>query len=237
MAKYFDNREQREKTLPDCARHGLQWDEQTQRCERRGIVIFNEDYNSAIDYPAYGGDLIFEGEHTGLGFLPGPAIAPLVGAGPVGWIAAGVATAASLLWSIFGGGDDQATTYRAPGDAASRFVSFDDEYGQEQISYDMGSETQRITAANGNRWDDVSSYYSAFTSNSTRSGASEAARRVIEDVARQRGVSISRAADLVLQAAGAIRIVQSFLPGPGAQSGSPTGLPGYWWQPMCCYIS
>lgn len=155
--------------------------------------------------------------YSGLGFLPGPAIAASAGAGPVGWVIAGIATAASFLSKLFGGGDDQATSFRPPPNAKDYFIEFHDNLGDEYVSFDMGPETQRISAANGNRWDDMSSYYSAFISGSTRSGASSAARRVIEDVARQHGVSISRAADLVLQAAGAIRIVKSFLPGSSQQ--------------------
>ena len=34
VAKYFDKREQREKTVPDCAKHGLVWNPDSQRCER-----------------------------------------------------------------------------------------------------------------------------------------------------------------------------------------------------------
>ncbi len=34
MAVYFDKREGREKTIPDCRRFGLVWDSATQRCER-----------------------------------------------------------------------------------------------------------------------------------------------------------------------------------------------------------
>jgi len=33
VATYFDKREQREKTVPDCSKHGLVWNEKTQRCE------------------------------------------------------------------------------------------------------------------------------------------------------------------------------------------------------------
>lgn len=161
----------------------------------------------------------------GLGFLPIIAAAPAIG--PAIW--AGISAIGGAIASLFGfGGDDQATDYRAPANASEQFVTFNDQYGNERVAYDMGPETQRITAANGNRWDDVNSYYSAFISNSTRAGASSAARRVIEDVARQRGVSISRAADLVLQAAGAVRLVQQFLPsGQSSQSGQTPTLPGY----------
>jgi len=33
---YFDRREGRVKPVPDCSKHGLVWDEETQRCERAG---------------------------------------------------------------------------------------------------------------------------------------------------------------------------------------------------------
>ena len=33
MATYFDRREGKEKTVPDCGRFGLVWDPQAQRCE------------------------------------------------------------------------------------------------------------------------------------------------------------------------------------------------------------
>lgn len=33
METYFDNREQREKTVPDCSKVGLTWNPETQRCE------------------------------------------------------------------------------------------------------------------------------------------------------------------------------------------------------------
>lgn len=46
MAKtYFDRREGREKSLPDCWRHGLAWDEQTQRCEYHGQGLLGQLYN------------------------------------------------------------------------------------------------------------------------------------------------------------------------------------------------
>lgn len=34
MATYYDNREKREKSIPDCQRFGLVWNSATQRCER-----------------------------------------------------------------------------------------------------------------------------------------------------------------------------------------------------------
>lgn len=220
MRTYFDKREKREKPVPDCSRVGCVWDEETQRCER-GFAPMNLLYDPTEDE---------WGEPDGMGFLPGPAMAGAAGAGPVGWIVAGVAQAASLLWKLFGGKDDQKTSFRPPANAREYGVRFDDKYGKETVSYDMGAQTQQITASRGNRWDDISSYYSAFLSGNTSSGASSAAKRVIEDAARINGVSIARAADLILQVAGAVRIVQPFLPGPGMDQGNgqqPTGLPGY----------
>jgi hypothetical protein len=35
---YFDRRQGRTKPLPDCAKHGLVWDPETQRCERKGLL-------------------------------------------------------------------------------------------------------------------------------------------------------------------------------------------------------
>jgi hypothetical protein len=188
-------------------------------------MYYNDDQQPEYFYSEYYSE--------GMGFLPGPAIAASAGAGPVGWVVAGVATAASFIGKLFGWGvDDQKTSYRPPPNSKDYAILFDDKYGQEYVAYDMGAQTQQISAARGNRWDDMSSYYAAFISGNTNSGTSSAARRVIEDVARQHGVSISRAADLVLQAAGAVRLVQAFKPGPGAQQGSQqgqatTGLPGY----------
>lgn len=41
MATYYDNREKREKTIPDCQRFGLVWNSATQRCERpKGPGLF-----------------------------------------------------------------------------------------------------------------------------------------------------------------------------------------------------
>jgi hypothetical protein len=165
---------------------------------------------------------------NGLGFLPAVAAAPVIWPGLVS-IGSAIGSA---IASIFGfGKDDQKTDYRAPANAYQQFVQFNDKYGNEQVAYDMGPQTQQLTAAKGNRWDDVNSYYSAFASNSTSAGASSAARRVIENVARQHGVSISRAADLVLQAAGAVRIVHSLAPsGQGQPTANNQGsyqLPGY----------
>jgi hypothetical protein len=224
VATYYDKREQREKPIPDCSRIGCIWDEETQRCERRNIfelMAYYSEQPAEYFYQEYN-------EPDGLGFLPAVAAAPAIG--PAIW--AGIASIGGAIASFFGfGGDDQKTDYRAPANAAQQFVSFNDKYGSEQVAYDMGPQTQQITAANGNRWDDVNSYYSAFVSNSTSAGASSAARRVIEDVARQHGVSISRAADLVLQAAGAVRIVNSLLPsGQGQPTANNQGayqLPGY----------
>jgi len=63
VAKYFDKREGREKTIPDCSKHGLVWNKQTQRCEKiaglgfMGADFYNDDYyTGGGDSGAYGGD-------------------------------------------------------------------------------------------------------------------------------------------------------------------------------------
>ena len=38
MATYFDKREQREKTIPDCSKAGLTWNSETQRCEQMSTI-------------------------------------------------------------------------------------------------------------------------------------------------------------------------------------------------------
>lgn len=38
MATYFDKREQREKTIPDCSKAGLTWNPDTQRCEQMSTI-------------------------------------------------------------------------------------------------------------------------------------------------------------------------------------------------------
>lgn len=57
MGTYFDKREGRWKHIPDCAKHGLVWDEQTQRCERKGLL-----------------DRLFSGLGKGLGFIMDEAL-------------------------------------------------------------------------------------------------------------------------------------------------------------------
>ena len=56
MGKYFDKRERREKTLPDCAKHGLVWDGQSQRCEQRPGLGYVMDEMVLLDEGGYGGD-------------------------------------------------------------------------------------------------------------------------------------------------------------------------------------
>jgi hypothetical protein len=34
VATYYDKREGREKTIPNCEKHGLVWNPETQRCEK-----------------------------------------------------------------------------------------------------------------------------------------------------------------------------------------------------------
>jgi len=62
VARYFDKREQRWKSIPDCSKHGLVWSEQTQRCEKitglgfMGADFYNDDYyTGGGDSGAYGG--------------------------------------------------------------------------------------------------------------------------------------------------------------------------------------
>lgn len=218
MQTYFDRREGREKPVPDCARVGLCWDEETQRCERKRKSLWERLMNGHNSNMS----------PDGMGFLPGPAIAPLIGAGPVGWVVAGIATAVSVLSRLFGGRDDQATTYRPPTNSAEQFVHFEDEHGNEYVAYDLGPASIAEAARRGNRWEDIYSYYSAFLSGSTNAGASSAARRVIEDAARINNISIQRAADWILRTAGVTRIVIAPGPRQSGQAGSqPTGLPGY----------
>lgn len=225
MATYFDRREGREKPIPDCSRVGLVWDEETQRCERKGLLD-----RMRMSIPQQGADLFDcsqyeEQEGNGLGFLPG-AVAAGSAAGPIGTVVGVVVGVVGTLFSkLFGGGDDQATNYRPPSDSAQRFVQFSDQYGNEYVSYDMSPASLAEAARRGNRADDVYSYYSAFISNSTNAGASSAARRVIEDAATKNGISASRAADWILNTAGVTRIVQSFLPSHQGGATTTTHLP------------
>lgn len=210
---YFDHRERREKPIPDCARVGALWDYRTQRCERAAAM------NN------HGLGLLYAGDDNGngLGFLP--AVAPVaIAAGPAGWVVLGAAAIGQAIWSIFGGGDDQATNYRPPANAATQYVHFNDEHGNEYVAYDVSAESLAEAARRGNRAEDIYSYFSAFISNSPHAGASEAARRVLEDASRTHGISIARAADWLLNTAGIRRIVQSFLPS-GQGSTAPTHLP------------
>jgi hypothetical protein len=218
---YFDRREKREKPVPNCGAAGLVWDEETQRCERKGLIRVGREL------PATARTFPFEhGQSRGLGFL-GPAVAAGSVAGPIGAVVGAVVGGLATLFG-FGGGDDQATTYRPPANAAQLCVSFNDARGAENVAYDMSSAGIARAIANGNRDVDLYSYYSAFASGRTDMGASPAARRVIEDAARNNGVSISRAADMILQVAGVARIAcaSGFLPGSGSGS-TAGGLPGY----------
>lgn len=197
---YFDEREQRTKPVPDCSRVGATWDHRTQRCERPramsnyGLLYTGEDYLA-----------------DGLGFLP--ALAPAAAAaGPPGWVVLGIASIGQAILSIFGGGDDQQTSYRPPANSSTQFVQFNDAHGHEAVAYDVSAASLAEAARRGNRADDIYSYFSGFISNSTNAGASSAARRVMEDASKKHGISIARAADWLLNTAGIHRIVQSFLP-------------------------
>lgn len=223
METYFDRREGREKPVPDCARLGLIWNPDTQRCEHSRFM--NVQPQTLFDDTQ---TALMCAENRGMGFLPG-AVAAGSAAGPIGTVVGVVVGVVGTLFSKIFGGDDQATNYRPPADAATKFVQFDDARGSEYVAYDLGQASLAEAQRRGNRVDDIYSYYSAFISNSTYAGASSAARRVIEDAARINGVSISRAADLILTVAGVTRIVQPFLPGqqPSGSSSAPTSLPGY----------
>lgn len=233
MSVYFDYREGREKLLPDCSCAGLVWDERTQRCEITDWTMTSFDSQAGqwfFDANEFGDGYDLDGawewgeEHTGLGFLPAVAVAA-----PVIW--PGIAAIGAAIGGFFarmfgGGGDDQATQYRPPVDTAQQFVQFDDPHGAEVVAYELSPESLAEAARRGNRWEDIFSYYSAFISGNTQSGASPAARRVIEDAARKHGISISRAADWLLNTAGIRRIAQAFLPsGQGATAPQP--LPPY----------
>lgn len=172
-----------------------------------------------------------ENDGNGMGFLPGAVAAGSV-AGPIGTVVGAVVGVVGTLFSkLFGGGDDQATKYRPPANSAEQFVHIADQYGDEYVSYRVDAASLAEAASRGNRADDIYSYYSAFISNSPYAGASSAARRVLQDASDKYGISISRAADWILNTAGITRIVSSFAPGAGQQSGTteraPTSLPGY----------
>jgi hypothetical protein len=155
----------------------------------------------------------------GLGLAPVVAASAAVpGVGP--FIAAG-AGLLSFFGGLFGGRDDQKTNYRPPGNTAEIGV----DVGGQIISFDLSDLS--TSRRNGNRDDDIFSYYSAFVSGNT-SQASDAARKVIENQARQNGVSIREQAARILEYAGVKKIVQSFLPSGQASGGSsPGSLPGY----------
>lgn len=71
---YYDYREQRYKTVPDCGRYGLTWDERTQRCEYLDCIeIINMNLLSE-DYRNYHRD-------QQMGFAQGQVLAPPSGGG------------------------------------------------------------------------------------------------------------------------------------------------------------
>lgn len=114
---------------------------------------------------------------SGLGLAPLVVAAPA--AGPAAPIVAAIGVVGSLvsgLKKIFGGVDDQATSYRPPSDSAQRSV----QVKGQMIAFDMSNlaEAQR----RGNRIDDIYSYYSVFERDNL-SGASDAAKRVVQDAA------------------------------------------------------
>lgn len=153
----------------------------------------------------------------GLGFLPVAAASagvPVVGP----FIAAG-----SVFASIFGGlfgRDDQKTNYRPPSNTKEIPV----EVGGQLISFDLSDLS--TSRRNGNRDDDIFSYYSAFVSGNANQ-ASEAARKVLENQARENGVSVREQAARILEYAGVRKIINNFLPSEQGSSSAPGSLPGY----------
>lgn len=69
---YFDKREGREKTIPNCASHGLVWNPESQRCEKiRGLGFMAEDFYTDDYYDgdfysgSYGADVYLNGSGGG----------------------------------------------------------------------------------------------------------------------------------------------------------------------------
>jgi len=163
-------------------------------------------------------------QHTGLGIA---LIDDGGGDGGGGDIIGAIGAAIGAIASLFGGGyDDQATSYRPPANSATYFVHFDDNLGTEDIAYDATSPASlQIGINNGNRIEDIYSYYSVFVSGNVNSGASPAAARVVQDAARVNNVSLQRAADLVLKVVGIIRTVKSILTSPPPPAPRPSPAP------------
>ncbi len=156
-------------------------------------------------------------QNSGLGYLDAWADSGDSGDGGEAGIIAGIIAG---LASIFGmGGDDQATSYKPPVDSAIRFISFNDKLGNEQVAYDATSaQSLQQGMANGNRLEDIYSYYSAFITGNVNSGASPAAAEVIRNTAAAQGVSIQRAADIILKVVGLIRQVKAIFTSPPPQT-------------------
>lgn len=119
-----------------------------------------------------------------------------------------------ILGNFGGGYDDQATTYRPPSDSATRYVCFNDRVGNYCVAYDATSSASLNKAvANGNRLDDVYSYYSVFLHGNTTSGCSPAASRVVGDYASKQNVSIQRAGEELCYICGLTQSVRPAIPG------------------------
>ena len=158
---------------------------------------------------------------SGLSGPNGMGLAPVViAAAPAAGPAAPIVLAAGIVGSVigglkklFGGKDDQATSYRPPSDSAQRSV----QVKGQMIAFDMSNlaEAQR----RGNRVEDIYSYYSVFERDNL-SGASDAAKRVVQDAANKYTFGNLRdAAITLLDLAGVRKIVtpvQSAPPPPPA---------------------
>lgn len=184
-------------------------------------------------------DLTIIPVNQGLGRPNGLGLAPVViAAAPAAGPAAPIVLAAGIVGSViggikklFGGKDDQATSYRPPSDSAQRSV----QVKGQMIAFDMSNlaEAQR----RGNRLDDIYSYYSVFERDNL-SGASDAAKRVVQDAASKYTFGNLRdAAITLLDLAGVRKIVtpvqsapapaqsQGFLQSKPAETPKPTVLP------------
>jgi hypothetical protein len=148
--------------------------------------------------------MYYDEEQTGLGFLPAATEAGAAAGGPIGAAIGGIidAVGAILGSGIIGPPSDQ-TSYVPPSNSALICVCFNDHIGNYCVGYDVTSQDSLAKAvANGNYIVDVYSYYSVFLTGSLDAGASPAAQRVIQDYAKNQGVSIQRAAESLLYLCG-----------------------------------
>lgn len=134
---YFDEREGREKQIPQCeaAHPALYWHPDTCRCELRGAPV--RRYRRVYQNPQYQ-----EPEQTGLGFLP--AVAPVAAASgpaaPIVLAIAGVASAIASIFNAFGGAAQRGRDEATSGDY---LVAADDSKNQVLQAYQRGELTKQ----------------------------------------------------------------------------------------------